>query len=237
MPPPGGGCDASGMDRPTFARGCRAGIPFAIAAVVLSLSFAVVARDAGFSALAAIVMSAVVYAGASQFAAVGILAAGGGVPAAIGAAALMNSRFLPMGIALGPSLPGGPVKRALQGQPVVDSSWALALDASGRFDRWFLFGHSSVQYVGWVAGTAIGAYGGAIIGDPDRLGLDAIFPAFFLAVIFGELRDRAGIAAAAGGAAVALALVTLTPPGVPILVASLVALIGLHPRARRSPAA
>jgi 4-azaleucine resistance transporter AzlC len=211
----------------------RAGLPFAIASVVLSLSFGVVARGAGFSAVAAIVMSAIVYAGSAQFAAVAILSAGGSAAAAIGAGALTNSRFLPMGIAFGPSLPGGPLKRALQGQAVVDSSWAMALGPDGRFDRHYLFGHSAVQYAGWIAGTVVGVFSGDVITDPQALGLDAIFPAFFVAILFGELRDRQGTIAALGGAAVALALIELAPPGVPVLAASIVALAGLHPRMAR----
>ena len=59
----------------------------------------------------------------------------------------MNSRFLPMGVAVGPSLPGGPVARAAQGQTVVDASWAIASDGEGGFDRQLLFGSSAIQYV------------------------------------------------------------------------------------------
>jgi 4-azaleucine resistance transporter AzlC len=220
--------------RPEFRTGMAAGMPFAIASAVLAVSFGVVAREAGFSAVATIVMSMIVYAGSAQFAAVGILSAGGSPAAAIAAGALTNSRFLPMGIAFGPSLPGGPLRRALEGQPVVDTSWAMALRPDGTFDRFFLFGHSSVQYVGWSLGTALGVLGGSLIGDPHDYGLDAIFPAFFVAVLVGELRDRQGIAAALGGAAIALALVSFTPAGIPVLAASLAALAGLHPRMARA---
>ncbi len=87
-------------------------MPYALAGGVLSLSFGVLALQAGFSAFGAIVMSAVVFAGSAQFAAISIVAGGGGVGAAIGAAALMNGRFLPMGIALAPSLPGSALRSA-----------------------------------------------------------------------------------------------------------------------------
>lgn len=226
-----------GEDAPepdAFRRGLRAGMPFAIASAVLAISFGVVAREAGFSAVATIVMSAIVYAGSAQFAAIGILSAGGGPGAAIAAGALTNSRFLPMGIAFGPSLPGGPLRRALQGQAVVDTSWAMALRPDGTFDRPFLFGHSAVQYVGWTTGTAVGVVGGSLIGDPHAFGLDAIFPAFFVAVLAGELRDRQGILAALAGGAIALALIAFTPPGIPVLAASAAALAGLHPRMART---
>jgi 4-azaleucine resistance transporter AzlC len=216
----------------SFRAGLRAGAPYAVAGGVLALSFGVLAREAGFSAAGAIVMSAIVFAGSAQFAAVSIIAGGGGVGAAIGAAALMNSRFLPMGVALAPSLPGRWLVRAAQGQTVVDASWALANRGAGRFDRHFLFGASAVQYVTWMIGTTVGAVGGTALGDPRALGLDAIFPAFFLALLLPELRDRRARGVAVGGALVALALVPLVPAGVPVLAASVAALAGL----RRRPA-
>jgi 4-azaleucine resistance transporter AzlC len=227
--PPG----PSRTPRSSFDAGLRAGVPFALAGFFLSLSFGVLAREAGLSALAAVVMSAIVFAGSAQFAAIAIVAAGGGLGAAVGAAALMNSRFLPMGVALAPSLPGGPLKRALQGQTVIDSSWAMALQPGGRFDRWFLFGSTAVQYVTWFAGTLAGALGGDFIGDPAKLGLDAVYPTFFLALLLGELRDGRAKGVAAAGALIALALVPFAPPGVPVLVASVAAFAGLVERRAR----
>lgn len=216
----------------SFADGVRAGIPFAIAGGLLSISFGVVAQDAGLSAVATIVMSAIVFAGSAQFAAVAIIAQGGTVGAAVAAAALMNSRFLPMGVALGPSLPGGPLSRAAQGQPVVDASWALASRGDGSFDRMLLFGSSAAQYVTWTSGTVVGAIWGEALGDPEALGLDAIYPAFFLALLLVEMRSGRAAGVAGLGALIALALVPIAPAGVPVLVASLAALVGLHRRAR-----
>ena len=210
----------------TFRDGVRAGLPYAGASGVLALSFGVVATDLGFPQVAAIVMSAVVFAGSAQFAAVGILAAGGGLGAAVGAAALMNSRFVPMGFALGPSLHGSRARRALEGQVVVDSSWAMAARGDGRFDRSYLFGHTAIQYVAWVVGTTLGVVTPNL--DAQALGLDAVFPAFFLTLLAGELRDRRRVGVAGAGALIALALVPVTPPGVPVLVASSAALIGLR---------
>ncbi len=218
-------------DRPpraAFWAGVRAGTPYALAGSVLSLSFGVLARQAGFSALGAIVMSAVVFAGSAQFAALAVIAQGGGLPAALGAATLVHSRFLPMGIALAPSLPGGPLRRAAEGQTVVDASWAMANRGDGSFDRPFLFGSSAPQYLSWVGGTAVGALSGNALGDLNRFGLDAVFPAFFLALLLAELRDRRSRAVALAGGAVALALVPFTPPGVPVLAASIAALVGLR---------
>ena len=206
--------------------GVRDGVPYAGASGVLALSFGVVATDLGFPPFAAFVMSAVVFAGSAQFAAVAILGAGGGVLAAVGAAALMNSRFVPMGFALGPSLRGSRWRRALDGQAVVDSSWAMAARGDGRFDRLYLFGHSGVQYVAWVLGTLVGVVSPSL--DARALGLDAVFPAFFLAILAGELRDRRRVGVAGAGAVLALLLVPVAPPGVPVLVASAAALVGLR---------
>jgi predicted branched-subunit amino acid permease len=211
-----------------FRAGVRAAVPFAVAGGVLAVSFGVLARDVGMPAWGAIVMSAIVFAGSAQIAALTIIGAGGGLGAAIGAAALMNSRFLPMGIAIGPGLPGGPLRRAAQGQAVVDASWAIAADGEGGFDRDVLFGSSALQYVTWFAGTVVGVAGGSVLGDPEALGLDAIYPAFFLALLIGELRSGRAIGVAAAGALVALALVPLAPAGVPVLVASLTSLAGLY---------
>jgi 4-azaleucine resistance transporter AzlC len=221
------------MPRASFRAGLRAGVPFGIASFVLSLSFGVLARQVGFSAVGAIAMSAIVFAGSAQFAAITILGGGGGIAAATAAAALMNSRFLPMGVALAPSLPGRWLRRALQGQTVVDSSWAMSNRGDGSFDRHFLFGTTVPQYVCWLGGTTLGALGGSFLGDIDRLGLDAVYPAFFLSLLFAEMRDRRTRVVALSGGAIALALVPFAPAGVPVLAASLAALIGLR---RRAPA-
>lgn len=164
-------------------------MPYALAGAVFALSLGVVALQSGFSPLGIIVMSAVVFAGSAQFAAISIIVAGGGLGAAIGAAALMNSRFLPMGIALAPSLRARAIVRAAQGQTIVDASWVMASEGEGRFDRHFLFGATAVQYATWVGGTAVGALGGGALGDTQALGFDAIFPAFFVALLLPELRD------------------------------------------------
>ncbi|GGU33671.1 hypothetical protein GCM10007979_35870 [Nocardioides albus] len=206
------------------------GVPFALVGFVLSLSFAVLARQAGFSVAQAIVTSVIVFAGSAQFAMLSVVAGGGGVPAALAASGLMNSRFLAMGIALAPSLPGGPMKRAAQGQAVVDASWAIANRGDGTFDRWLLFGTTAPQYLTWTLGSAVGAVFGEALGDPDRLGLDAIYPTFFLALLIAEMRDRTTRWVGVGGGLLALALVPVAPPGVPVLAASAVALVGLARR-------
>ena len=217
--------------RDSFRRGLRLGLPFAAVGFFLSVSFGVLARQAGFSVAQASVTAMIVFAGSAQFAALSVVTAGGGIPAALTAGSLMNARFLAMGIALAPSLPGGPAKRAAQGQTVVDSSWALAHRGDGTFDRWLLFGTTVPQYAAWTLGSVVGAVSGDLLGDTERLGLDAIYPVFFLSLLIAELRDSTSRRVALAGALVALALVPLAPPGIPILAASAVALVGLVRRA------
>ena len=175
----------------------------------------------------AIAFSAATFSGAAQFAVVSVLAAGGGAAAAVVAAVLVNARYLPMGIAVAPALKGGRLRRALEGQAVVDASWALANRGEGRFDREFLIGATLPQFGAWLGGTAVGALAGDVLGDPERLGLDAVFPAFFLALLLDEVRTKRAIASALLAAAVVLALVPFTPPGVPVIAACAAALLGL----------
>jgi 4-azaleucine resistance transporter AzlC len=213
--------------RPELRQGARAGLPYALASGLVGVSFGVLARPVMGSA-PAIVMSVIVFAGSAQFAALAVLSAGGGALAAIVAGMLLNLRFIPMGIALAPSLSHGSVGRALRGQALVDASWALANRGDGRFDTVFLIGSTLVQYPAWVLGTVIGVIAGASISNPDALGLDAIFPAFFLGLLVNEVRRPRALGVAALGAAIALALTPLAPAGVPIIAAALAAVVGLR---------
>jgi 4-azaleucine resistance transporter AzlC len=216
-------------ERPVADRraGIRAGLPFALATFTLGISFGVLAEPV-MGAVAPIVMSIVVFAGAAQFAALSALAAGAGAPAAIVSGLLLNARFLPMGFAVGPSLRGRPLRRAAQGQAVVDASFALASRGDGSFDRGLLVWSTAPQALAWISGTIVGVLGGAAIADPERYGLDAIFPAFYLALLAEEVGSRRAAAAALLGAAIALALMPVAPPGVPVIAASVAALIGLR---------
>jgi 4-azaleucine resistance transporter AzlC len=210
-------------------RGVRAALPFVLPALAIGMSFGVLAEPV-MGAGAAIAMSFLVFAGAAQFASVSVLVAGGGVAAAVGAGLLINARFLPMGLAAAPALRGGPLRRAAEGQAVVDASWAIANRGDGTFDRELLLGATIPQAFGWWTGTALGALGGAALADPAALGLDAMFPAFYLALLAEELRSRMAVTSALLGAAIALSLVPLAPPGVPVLAAAAAALLGLRRR-------
>lgn len=215
--------------RRRFGPGFRAGLPYSAAGILIAISFGVLAEPV-LGGLEAIVFSAIVFAGTAQFAALAVLADGGGAEAAILAGILLNSRFVAMGFAFGPSTTGGPFARALQGQAVVDASWALANRGEGRFDRDFLLGATATAYPSWVIGTVIGVLGGDLLGDPQALGLDGLFPAFFLGLLVAEARDRYTVGVALAGAAIALALTPVAPPGVPIIAASLAVLIGARRR-------
>ena len=222
--------------RASLRAGIAAGTPFAVAAGLLAVSFGVLAEPV-LGAAPAVVMSAVVFAGSAQFAALAVLAAGGDPAAAVVAGVLLNARYIPMGIALAPSLRGGPLRRALIGQGMVDASWAMAMRGGGRFDPAFMIGATLPSYPFWVGGTLLGVLVGDSIGDPGAFGLDALFPAFFLGLLIGgePLTGRRTVAAALLGAAIAAALLPFAPPGVPIIAASAAALIGLapEPEARR----
>jgi 4-azaleucine resistance transporter AzlC len=205
----------------------RAGLPLAPPTFALGMAFGVLAVPV-MGHVAPIVMSIGVFSGAAQFAALSVLAGGGTALAAIGAAVLVNARWLAMGFAIGPSLRGGRRSRALTGQALVDASFALASRGDGTFDIPKMIGATIPQVSCWIAGTIAGVVAGPVLGDPEALGLDGIFPAFYLALLAEEARNRRAVLAAALGGALALALMPLTPPGVPVIAAAAGALLGLR---------
>ncbi len=218
---------SSTTENATLADGIRAGLPLVLPTFAIGTSFGVLAEPE-IGAVAAIAMSFIVFAGAAQFASVSILAAGGSLASAVSAGLLVNARFLPMGLAVAPALHGGPLRRSAEAQTMVDASWAIANRGDGTFDRLLMMGATITQGAAWWGGTIVGALAGSLLGDPETLGLDALFPAFYLALLAEELRDRTALASALLGAAIALALVPFTPPGVPVVAASLAALLGLR---------
>jgi 4-azaleucine resistance transporter AzlC len=208
--------------------GFRAILPIALAVPLFAISFGVLARASGMGIAAPIVMSATTFAGSAQFAAVSILDEDGGAVAAIIAALLLNARYAPIGISVASLFHGSRARRLAEAQLVVDESWAVSARGDGTYDRGILLGAGLTLYVTWVLGTALGVVGGGFLGDPESLGLDAAFPALFLALLVGQIRDRRGVAAALAGAGIALALLPFTPAGVPIVAATLGCLAGLR---------
>jgi 4-azaleucine resistance transporter AzlC len=218
------------ISRRSYLEGVRAAAPIGVAALVFGVSFGVLARAAGMGRVAPVVMSLTTFAGSAQFAAVSILGAGGGLATAIAAAVLLNLRYGPIGLSAATAFEGPWWRRALTAQLVVDESWAISQRDDGRLDRYLLVGAGLLLLVCWVAGTTVGAIAGDLVADPSSLGLDAAFPALFLALLWPQVRERSRLLAAIGGAAIALVLMPFTGPGIPIVAASLACLIGARRR-------
>jgi 4-azaleucine resistance transporter AzlC len=204
--------------------GMRAAAPLAVAVLVFGASFGILAREAGMGVAAPLVMSLTTFAGSAQFAVASVLGSGGAVVAAIVAAVLLNTRYLAIGTSVAPSLRGGRMRRLLEAQLAVDESWAIASE-NGRVNRDRPVGAGLVLFTAWFAGTVAGVFGGGALGDPADYGLDAMFPALFLALLVGQLDSgRARLAAVLGGI-IALALTPLVPAGLPIVAAAAGAMI------------
>jgi branched chain amino acid efflux pump len=206
--------------------GLRIAAPLLPAAFALGASFGVLARASHVGAAAAVVMSATTFAGSAQVASVSVLGAGGGVAAAVVAALLLNVRYAPIGITVAHSFRGRIWQRLAEAQLVVDEPWALSGGGTPRFDRRVMLGVGAGLWFAWVGGTAVGALLGGVVGDPSAFGLDGAFAALFLALLVSQLGSRRATAAAIVGAAIAAALTPLTPPGVPIIAATVAVLVG-----------
>jgi 4-azaleucine resistance transporter AzlC len=205
--------------------GARAVAPLAAGSVGFGVSFGLLARAGDLGWPAPLVMSMTAFTGTAQFAAVSVLTAGGSLFGAIAAAACLNARYVAMSIAAAPSFRGNFASRLLRSQFIVDEAWAIANRGRGRFDLKLLLGAGIVLWVSWVSGTAIGLFGGAVLSHPERLGLDAVAPALFLALLARHAHGR-GAAAAALATLVSLSFVPVLPAGLPIVAASLAAAIG-----------
>ena len=222
------GHDAS-QRRASLVAGMRLGTGLAAAAFVLAVTFGAMTQDLGWGMLAPVVCSLVVFSGSAQFALATALAGGGGIVPAVTAAGLINARFLPMGVAVAGSLRGGRLRRAVEGQAVVDASWAAAHARRrpvrpGTTDRSH---HRAVA--AWVAGTAVGVFLAPPPEVATSLGLDLVFPGFFLVLLMDEIRESSAARwAAAAGAAIAAGLVWIVPAGIALVGSTVAALAGLR---------
>ena len=191
-----------------------------VAVGVYGISFGVLAVAGGLSPAQACVMSMLVFTGASQFAFVGVLAAGGGALAAMGPAVMLALRNAAYGLSLSSILPPRLRDRAIAAHLVIDETTAMARAETHpeAARRAFLATGISV-WVFWNAGTLAGALLGGGIGDPGKLGLDAMFPAAFLALLAPQLRRPGAPVAAVAGAVIAVSLVPFAPAGVPVIAA------------------
>ena len=194
---------------------------------VFAVSFGVASVGAGASVAQTCVLSLLVFTGASQFSAVSVIGAGGSPAAAFGGAMLLAARNGVYAIALAPHLPGSLGRRLVTAQLVLDETAAMSLAQREPAQRRAAFWITGVTlYVCWNIGTLIGALAGSAI-DPTTFGLDAAFPAAFVAMLWPLLRDPRSRAAAFLGAAVCLVLTPFVPVGIPILCAALAIFIGV----------
>ena len=200
------------------------------ASASFGIAFGILASTAGLGSLAPIVMSATTFAGSAQFAAASVLDNGGSVATAVVAAVLLNARYLAISVATAGAFEGSRLRRLVESQLIVDESWAVAQRGGGRIDRRILVAAGLVLYPCWVGATALGVFGGGLLGKPERFGLDAAFPALFLALLVSVVKTRREIAAALAGGAVALALLPFARPGVPVIAAAAICLVGLWKR-------
>lgn len=215
----------------------RTGLVLATAVGLVGVTFGVLTRSTDLSVAQACAMSLLVFTGASQFAVVGVLASGGGLAAGMGAAVLLAARNMFYGPIVGEVLGGPRWKRLLWAQVVIDESAGVAASQpdAERGRRGFVVTGLGV-FVLWNLGTLVGALGGDVLGDPDRFGLDAAFPACFVALLAPHLVTRQGRAAAIIATVVAVAAVPLVPAGVPILLAAFAVIpAALIPRPVRHP--
>jgi len=202
-------------------------VTLGLATGVFAVSFGVTAVGAGASVAQTCVMSLLVFTGASQFSAVSVIGAGGSPASAFGGAALLAARNSVYGLAMAPHLKGRLGTRLVAAQITIDESTAMAASQSDETHRRAAFWITGLSvYLFWNLGTLIGAILGSAI-DPKSFGLDAAFPAAFVAMVWPVLRERRSAMAAAIGATMCLALIPFTPVGVPILCAVLGVVVGI----------
>ena len=199
----------------------RSSLALGAAVGVFGISFGVLAASADVPVLMACAMSVFVFTGATQFAAVSVIASGGSPLSAVGSGLLLGLRHIGYGLALDRTLPRSSRRRLGAAQFLIDESTAMALAQSDSADARRAFWTTGLSVFGfWNAGTLIGALFGSVLGDPATLGLDAVFPAAFLALLVPLVRTSEGRLAAATGALIGLVLVPLLAAGLPIVLAA-----------------
>jgi 4-azaleucine resistance transporter AzlC len=192
----------------------------ALGAAVTGASFGAISVGSGLPWWMPVLMSVAIFAGGSQFMAVGIVAAGGSPAAAVLAGLVLNARHLPFGLAVGDVLGNGWLARIVGSHLLIDESTAFAMaqkdPARARAAYWAC---GVALFVTWNTGVLVGALAGQAIGDSGTFGLDAAFPAAMLALTLPALKDAATRNAALVGAAIALVTTPFLPAGVPVLLA------------------
>jgi predicted branched-subunit amino acid permease len=207
----------------------RDALGIGIASGAYALSFGAISTAAGLTLLQTVALSVLMFTGASQFAMVGVIGAGGSVWAGAATAALLGTRNALYGMRLSSLLEARGLKRALAAHFVIDETTAMAIARdSARESRFAFWATGIAVFTLWNLGTLIGALATHALPDPKVLGFDAAPPAAFLALLAPRLRAREPIAIALGAGLIALVCLPFVPPGVPLLiVALLVALFGV----------
>jgi len=207
----------------------RDALGIAIASGAYAISFGAISTAVGLSVLQTCALSVLMFTGASQFALVGVIGAGGSVWAGAFAAALLGSRNALYGLRLSSLLDVRAWRRPLAAQFVIDETTAMAIARDDRgLARYAFWRTGFALFVFWNTGTLIGALATQLISDPRVFGLDAAPPAAFLALLAPRLRARETLAIALASATVAIVVLPFVPPGVPLLVvALLVAVYGV----------
>jgi predicted branched-subunit amino acid permease len=209
-------------------RARRQGLSVALATSAYGVSFGALAVAAGLDIWQTCVMSLLMFTGGSQFAFVGVIAAGGlpAAPAAIASASLLGVRNIAYGMRMSPVIGTGFWRRAAAAQFTIDESTAVSLAQTTRRARTLGFWVTGIAiYVGWNLSTLAGALLGDVLGDPRAYGLDAAAAAAFLALLWPRLRHRQPIAVGIAAAVVATMLTPVLMPGIPVLIAAGVALV------------
>lgn len=204
----------------------RDGIAVGIATGMYGIGFGAISVSSGLSVAQTCALSLVMFTGASQFAFVGVLGAGGSLLSAGATALMLGTRNTLYGLRMGPLLGWRGARRVGAAHLLIDESTAMGVtrDSAAAARVGFLSTGLAV-FVLWNVATLVGALGGQAFGDPEALGLDAAVGAAFLALLWPRLREGLNTAVAVAAAIVALALVPFVSPGIPVLAAAGVALL------------
>ncbi len=201
-----------------------------LADAIVGASFGAIAVAADLPLWLPVALSVFVFAGASQFIFVGLVASGGNPFAALLAGLLVNARHLPLGLAVGDVIGPRWGEKVLGSHLLVDESVAFALNQKDPVQRRAAYWITGVGlFLCWNAGVLLGAWGGGFLADPEVLGLDAAFPAVLLALMIPLIKDARMLLAAAIGAAVALTTAPFLPAGISFLLSLLGVLVALGP--------
>jgi 4-azaleucine resistance transporter AzlC len=195
-----------------------------VADALVGASFGAIAVSGGLDPWVPITLSLLVFAGGAQFAAAGVVLAGGSAVAAVVAGLVLNGRLLPFGFAVADVLGGRWWTRLLGAHVIMDEAVAFTLlQRTSRRRRAAFWVCGLALFVVWNLSVVLGALAGGVIDDTDAFGLDAAFPTVLLALVLPSLADRGTRNAALLGAVVAVAATPFLPAGLPVLLA----LVGL----------